>query len=155
MQLAFWEPDTENNLEISQDDEELRPNIGLVGEYLTAADLVERGCACSFAAAGLPYDLIAEWDGALYRVQVKTTGRARPSSGAYSFAAQKRYAAEGWSERGFEMYLGKCELFAFVALDRRLILYTRVEETPRQLTVRPERFTKDICDLSFESAIRA
>ena len=154
MQLAFWEPDTDNNLEISQDDEDLRPNIGLVGEHLTAADLIERGCACSFASAGLPYDLIAEHGGRLYRVQVKTKTRLS-QRGRYDFVAQKRYIAEGWVKRGFDMYLGKCELLAFVALDRRLILYTRVEETPHTLIVRSERFTKEICDLSFESAIRA
>ena len=154
MQLAFWEPDTDNNFEISQDDDDLRPNIGLVGEYLTAADLVERGCACSFAAAGLPYDLIVEWDGALFRVQVKSNARPQ-SHGSYRFRGTHAYAAEGWKSTGLDAYEGKCDLFAFVALDRRFILYTRVEGTPRQLTIRPERFTKEICDISFLAAIRA
>lgn len=154
MQLAFWEPDTENNIEISQDDEDLRPNIGLVGEHLTAADIIERGYACSFASAGLPYDLIAEFNGLLHRVQVKS--RLRPlRDGPYRFRGKHAYAAEGWKQLGLDAYVGKCDLFAFVALDRRLILYTRVEETPKQLTIRPERFTKEICDISFQAAIRA
>jgi hypothetical protein len=46
---------------------------GQLGEHLAAVDLLKEGFSVSFSSPGLPYDLIAELDGVLYRVQVKAS----------------------------------------------------------------------------------
>ena len=55
--------------------------IGLGAEYLVAADLTLAGHKCSVAAVGMPYDLVADIDCRLIRVQVKATAARQNTPG--------------------------------------------------------------------------
>lgn len=99
-----------------------RDCIGLGAEYLVAADLCLAGYRCSFAAAGLSYDLIADVAGRLLKIQVKATSKQKMvNTGSRS---KKRLAYEFQAHRqNGERYTGAADVFAFVALDIRSILY--------------------------------
>ena len=47
--------------------------IGVAGEHLVCFDLITRGFTCFMTEQGLPYDVIADINGKLVKVQVKTT----------------------------------------------------------------------------------
>ena len=47
--------------------------IGKAGEYLVCADLILKGFVAYPSEQGLPYDVVLDIDGKLYKVQVKTT----------------------------------------------------------------------------------
>lgn len=51
--------------------------IGVAGEYLTCADLILNGYVAFLSEQGLPYDVVFDVSGKLYKVQVKTTRSSR------------------------------------------------------------------------------
>jgi len=94
--------------------------IGQAGTHIACADLIIKGCRISIATEGMPYDVIAERDGRLYKVQVKTTakhpediGKAR---GVYRFGIN-------CSRAGRAYHQGEVDWFAFVVLHLRKIAY--------------------------------
>lgn len=68
---------------------------GAVGEMLVAAEMTARGFVVSFPQETVPYDLVADWQGSLSRVQVKAATEAR--------ADPKRY-------RGAHRLIWRCSL---------------------------------------------
>lgn len=50
---------------------------GELSEFKVAENLVKNGCRVSYTYGGYPYDLIADYDSTLYKVQVKTTSNDR------------------------------------------------------------------------------
>jgi hypothetical protein len=99
--------------------------IGKAGEYLVCADLILNDIIAFPSEQGLPFDVVADIGGKLYRVQVKTTRgpksipqRANPIP-AYIFhigingkgSRRKKYASE------------HVDFFALVALDSRQVAY--------------------------------
>lgn len=98
-----------------------RNKLSLAAQYFVAADILQRGWDCSVAAEGLRYDLIADVGG-LRRIQVKMSMFARLCSPraktiSYPFGAP----ASG----GLRTYLNDIDMFAFVAMDLRKIIYAR------------------------------
>lgn len=97
-------------------------HAGRAGEHLVAADLLRKGVECFEAAQGMPYDLVADVDGVLLRVQVKTT--------------RKPEVLPGKSRRAYRFWVSRCgkngakvresgsvDIFALVALDTCQIGY--------------------------------
>ena len=103
---------------------------GDCGEHLVAFDLNTAGIHCSLASGGLPYDLIADIDGILKRVQIKATTGCLPTKGSIT----KRYS---FGSKNFPLsrYKGKIDIFAFVAIDLKVVLY------------RPATIEKNFCHL--------
>lgn len=97
---------------------------GKVGEHLVCADLILSGFVAFPAEEGLPFDVVAEVEGRLVRIQVKTTRTAtrgtnrRASTKVYVFSARRC----GKGGRG-SYAASAVDLFAFVALDSREIGY--------------------------------
>ncbi|MGL6223432.1 MAG: group I intron-associated PD-(D/E)XK endonuclease [Steroidobacteraceae bacterium] len=98
-------------------------HVGLAGEHLVAADLLLRGVPAHLAAAGSPFDVIAEVGSRLVRVQVKTTRCIRSIHSQhvnpiYFFKINRcgKGAARRYDGDAFDAY-------AFVALDRREVAY--------------------------------
>ena len=50
---------------------------GVAGEHLVCADLITRGYNAYLSDQGLPYDVVADIGGKLYKIQVKTTSKYR------------------------------------------------------------------------------
>ncbi len=110
--------------------------LGRAAEHLVCADLLLSGWSTYPTAQGLPYDLAVDVGDRIVRVQVKSsyfaknpqpTSRANP---AYFY--QIRRAGRG----GARVYGGnEFDIYALVALDRRLIGYFAVAELPSQSVV--------------------
>ena len=107
--------------------------VGQAAEHLVCADLLLNGWTAYLAGPSVPYDIVVETGDARVRVQVKstllpTTNRAaRRVTPAYFFCLNsrlgKRLPRYGHSE---------VDIFALVALDRKLIAYFAVDEIPKQ-----------------------
>lgn len=102
--------------------------IGTAGEHIVCADLIMSGHRAFITAAGLPYDVVADVDGRLLRVAVKSTTAPRPRSGrtltrpCYQFgilrSGKRRYTE------------ADADVVALVGLDRRLVAYIACVECP-------------------------
>lgn len=110
---------------------------GKAGEYLVCADLILKGHIAFPSEQGLPYDVVADIGGKLYRVQVKATREVRP-------VPQRREHMTGYL-----FHIGRCgkggygnygaddvDLFALVALDTKTIGYLKAEDTKRTMIFR-------------------
>lgn len=103
---------------------------GKAGEHLVCADLLLLGHHASLATEGMPYDVIAQIHGKLYRVQVKTTleprnvnTQGRNPNRVYAFDTRRK----GYKARQ-RMSDQECDLVACVALDTRQIAYLPTRE---------------------------
>lgn len=94
--------------------------IGKAGEHLVCADLSIKGYHAFLADQGSPFDVVAEHDGALLRIQVRTTQRPvllkRMKTPVYRFGLKRGVGSTC-------RYHGQCDIFAFVALDTKAIAY--------------------------------
>ena len=110
--------------------------LGRAAEHLVCADLLLSGWAAYPTAQGLPYDLAVDVGGRVLRVQVKSSFYPRnpqPSSRAnpaYFYAIRRAGRGAARVYRGNEF-----DIYALVALDRRLIAYFAVAELPTQSVV--------------------
>lgn len=176
MQFTFWEPADTSDDDAGGDDCDWRECRAKArgGEFLVAADLSMAGMDCFFAAEGSRYDLVAECDCHLWKVQVKTTfsdARQRLQSERAVDGVRHGYGDSGYtfgfgggskgrgdkkSKRGtLSSYSpDEVDIFAFVTLDKRLVIYTANSGLPIRLFIPATRFRKDLCDLSREQAFR-
>jgi hypothetical protein len=143
--LGFDLPDSEfdrPDVECSDDLE-----VGKAAEHLVCADLIMSGYRAFLSDQGLSYEILVDVDGALLRVQVKSTRkpknhdpRTRATPG-YFF--HLRRAGKGGRRRYPE---NAFDLYALVALGRRAIAYLPVTDCPNQsiaLRVPGERYLQN------------
>src|SRR3990167_11394037 len=99
--------------------------IGKAGEHLVCCDLILQGHNAFVSDQGLPFDIIAEKNGILKRIQVKTTTKLISNNKAkdiYRFGLRR---AKGGKGRLKEV---DCDYYAFVALDIKSIAYIPMKE---------------------------
>ena len=102
-------------------------NIGRAGQYLTLVDLLSKGVQAFDTAEGVSFDVVAENEGKLIRLQVKTTQKMRvlrESANPIYFFHIKRTGKNGarfYDRKDFDA-------FALVALDRREVYYLKFDE---------------------------
>ena len=107
---------------------------GKAGEYLVCADLLLKGYTAFVAEQVLAYDVIVDLGGRMIRIQVKTTRGPRATGGrdltpAYFFNVRRM------GKGGRKAYTSDdADIFALVALDRRIIGYF-AESDARQTMV--------------------
>ena len=108
--------------------------IGKAAEHLVCADLILSGYRAFLTDQGLPYDVVFDHRGKLFRVQVKSTLKARPTPGrARSTLSYMFYVRR--AGKGAKRIIGNDEfdLLALVALDIRVVAYipmgTKVRQT--------------------------
>lgn len=99
--------------------------VGKAAEHLVCADLILRGYRVFMSDAGSPYDVLVDYDGRIYRVQVRSTlkpknanARGRNPRFAYVFSARRR----GRFGRQ-KISAAECDIVALVALDIRIVAY--------------------------------
>lgn len=93
---------------------------GRAAEHLVVADLILQGVPAYLVGGALPYDVIADWGGHPYRVQVKATECARSwrkARDVYRFGLRHGKGAMRCLEKG------SIDIIAFVGIDKRLIAY--------------------------------
>lgn len=96
--------------------------IGRAGQYLVMCDLLLNGVQAFDTGEGVKYDVVADNDGELIRLQVKTTQKMRvlhESANPIYFYHIKRTGKNGvkfYSKDDFDA-------FALVALDKKMVFY--------------------------------
>lgn len=98
--------------------------LGRAAEHLVVADLILPGYRVYLTYRGLPYDVVIDYEGRLYRVQVKATRDAKkiPQRGAVGlgYLFNIRRAGKG----GRRQYADdEFDIIALVAIDIRIIAY--------------------------------
>lgn len=103
-------------------------NIGRAGQYLVLADLLSRGVQAFDTAEGVSFDIVADYEGRLIRLQVKATQKMRvirEGANPIYFFHIKRAGKNG--ARFYEK--NDFDAFALVALDRREVYYLKFDES--------------------------
>lgn len=103
--------------------------VGAAGEHLVCADLLLRGIPATRTGIPGPWDVVAEVDGRLVRIQVKATAEARP----FLQRRQLHLVGYTWAVRhgkgSTRAYApGLVDIVALVALDVRRIAYVAASE---------------------------
>ena len=120
MEYMATQPDDAFDLAIVDD-----MQVGKAGEYLVCADLIMRGYTAYPSEQGLPYDVVLDINGALYKVQVKATRthketpQRKTSIPIYQFNIGRN--GKGGKRSFYDD--GAINLFAVVALDQGHIGY--------------------------------
>jgi Holliday junction resolvase-like predicted endonuclease len=100
-------------------------NQGLAAEYLVAADLCKQGYTAVLAAAGGRYDVLADVNGRLLRIQVKSTAKQTMDSGHRNPTYKFRFANNNFDKRINSL---EVDVVALVAIDSSLIAYLPAKE---------------------------
>lgn len=91
-------------------------------EFEVAADLVKQGCRVSYTHGEYKYDLVADCDDALFRVQVKKANRDGDKPWKY------RLFTDRYEE-------GDVDLFAGYVFDRDAVFYVPFEEVGSEFRI--------------------
>ena len=118
-------------------------NMAAAAEHLVASDLLMLNYPVSVAGAGLPYDLIAEIEGAMVRIQVKSTAKPRKDGKRSGYIFDGRRGYKNSSRLGLKSYKGEVELLAFVAMDIRRVIYRAPGSVSNRLTVSKKAFVHE------------
>lgn len=118
--------------------------LGKAAEHLVCADLILSGHKAYLSDQGLPYDVVADVDGRLIRIQVKGSCYAknvnvagRSANYVYRFHARRR----GKGQKGERLSDRHCEVVAFVALDIRAVAYFALSEVAQTVSLYPPGYT--------------
>ena len=110
---------------------------GKAGEYLVCADLIEKGFIAYPSEQGLPYDVVLDVGGKLFKIQVKATRTHKQTPqrvsnvNTYAFNVKRR-GKFNKSKHTKE----SCDFFAFVALDEKQIGYLKNEDVKQTMFFR-------------------
>ena len=125
---------------------------GELGEFEVAADLVEQGCRVSYTHGEYKYDLVADSEGGLFRVQVKKANRDSDKPWKY------RLFTDRYDE-------GDVDLFAGYVFEEDAVFYVPFEEVGSEFRINTRsrdemneanaRRAKLIDDYTLESALSA
>lgn len=118
--------------------------VGRAGEHLVCAALMAAGYECFITEGKAPYDIIADIDGRLVRIQVKTTSGVRFAhqrqnrTPVYSFSARR----VGKMQRmGYKV--GDADIAAYVALDTHQIAYMPASRMAQSTLFRLREYEAD------------
>ena len=129
--------------------------IGKAGEYLVCADLIMRGFIAYPSEQGLPYDVVLDANGRLYKIQVKTT---RAYKDAPQRVANYKTYAFNVKRRGKkntqEHTESSCDIFALVALDSKTIGYMKNKDVKQTMFFRVDKFKGQYRDENINTPVR-
>jgi len=115
--------------------------IGKAGEYFVCVDLIMQGYTAFLSEQGLRYDVVADIDGRLFRIQVKTTKtfKAVPQRKAYtpSYLFNVRKCGKGGRDSYKDMDI---DIVAFVSLEEKLVGYLPITEVGQTMHFRSRKF---------------
>lgn len=113
--------------------------LGKAGEHLVVADIILAGHRAYLSDQGLPYDVVIDDAGTLYRIQVKATRDARRVRQRAAVTSGYHFHIRKTGKGGKRLYdVDAFDLVAFVALDIRCIAYMPFLDAIRQsIILRP------------------
>jgi hypothetical protein len=98
--------------------------LGKAAEHLVVADLILSGYRAYLTEQGLPYDVVVDHEGILYRVQVKASRRAKRIPERAMFTPGYLYNVRRAGKAGRRQYGDDdFDLVALVAMDVRIVAY--------------------------------
>jgi hypothetical protein len=102
------------------------------------ADLILQGYRAYLTDQGLPYDVVLDDKGTLYRMQVKATRGHRAIPQRASFTPGYFFNVRRSGKKGLRRYRNdEFDLLALVALDIRTIAYMTMAELAQSVLLRP------------------
>lgn len=136
---------------------------GKAGEYLVCADLILKGYVAYPSEQGLHYDLVFDYEGKLFRIQVKTTRKPLPTPQRKIRTEKYLFHIRRCGKKGRQHYSNKdIDIIAIVALDTKTIGYIPINKTKQTMFFIPEGgFStgkckcKKISDYKIEDCIKA
>src|SRR6267142_1410880 len=103
--------------------------LGMVGEYLVCADLILKGLLAFPAGQGLSFDVVASFNGKLYKIQVKTTAGPIPVPQRIQRTEKYCFNVRRCGKGGRQSYKkNDVDIFALVAVDSGAIGYIKALE---------------------------
>jgi hypothetical protein len=115
--------------------------IGKAGEYLVCADLIVKGYIAFPSEQGLPYDVVAEVNGKLIKIQVKTTRAEKNTPQRTQEVPTYGFNLRRCGKGGRRKYNNSdVDIVAFVALNNRKIGYLAIKDTPMSIFLRDRDF---------------
>lgn len=110
---------------------------GKAGEYLVCADLILRGHIAFPSEQGLPYDVVADISGRLYKIQVKTTRGPRTLPQRKENVSAYLFHIGRCGKDGIKSYgASDVDVFALVALDTKCVSYIPASRARRTMIFR-------------------
>lgn len=98
--------------------------IGKAAEHLVVADLILSGHRAYLTDQGLPYDVVMDCAGTLYRLQVKATRAAKRLPGRNALGMGYLFHVRRAGKGGRRQYAdNEFDIIALVAMDIRVIAY--------------------------------
>ena len=106
--------------------------IGKAGEHLACCDLICQGFNAFLSDQGLPFDLVVEHKGKLYRGQVKTVQRMykyyQRKDGHKANRAFRFTTRHGTTTKNRATELNEVDFYAFVVLPKKIVAYMWVKD---------------------------
>lgn len=106
--------------------------IGKAGEHLACADLLIQGYNAFLSDQGLPFDVLVELNGKVYRGQVKTVSRTYQyhsrKDGKTPHSQYRFTTRHGTTSKNRATELGEVDFYAFVVLPKKLVAYMWVRD---------------------------
>lgn len=106
--------------------------VGQAAEHLVCADLLMNGWTAFLSGPSTPYDVVVEIGVARVRVQVKATLLATSHTASRRITPSYFFHLQGGKGKRPRYGCSEVDVFAFVALDRKLIAYFAESEVPKQ-----------------------
>lgn len=111
--------------------------IGKAGEYLVCADLILNGHVAFPSEQGLPYDIVADINGSLLKVQVKTTSGVKQAPTRKNHMPAYVFNVKRCGKNGKQTYrVGDVDIFALVGLDSKSIAYLTTKQAKSTMLFR-------------------
>lgn len=125
--------------------------IGVAGEHLVCADLIIKGYNAYLSDQGLPYDVVADIDGQLYKIQVKTTSKYRAVPQRKNYTPAYLFWIKRCGKGGKKVYKEKdYDFMALVALDKKIVGYLPFDNVKGTMHLNEEKLKA----LTLEDIIR-
>lgn len=114
---------------------------GVAGEHLVCADLILKGYNAFLSDQGLPYDVIADINGRLLKIQVKTTRSYKKHPQNKTHTPYYIFNIKRCGKGGGKQYLeNDVDMFAIVALNSMQVGYVPVNRIKTTIMIRVDEF---------------
>lgn len=114
---------------------------GKAGEYLVCSDILTHNIPCFITEGKSHYDLIADLNGRLLKIQVKSTTTYRNCPQRERATPVYMFNARKYGKGGRVSYQkGDADIIAYVALDKKKIAYMSADKIAQSATFRIKEF---------------
>lgn len=114
-------------------------SCGKAGEHLVCADLILHGYGAFLSDQGLPFDVVADINGRLMKIQVKTTRKPMAVPQRAVRTDKYLFHVRRCGKGGRMSYQdGDIDLFALVAIDTKAIAYLHPSQVKQTMFFMPE-----------------